>query len=73
MTIDPHKYPDETVRYLARLVEITRTMREHHKDVVLTTAFTEARGVVSFVADFNFLEGYILAIDPLPVEKKEHD
>jgi hypothetical protein len=67
--IDLKSQSEETRTYMLRLVEIARTLRTVYNDKKINVSPESMDTFARFTADVNFLTGYILAIDPLPVEK----
>lgn len=48
---------------IQKAAKIVRDMRHEYKDLTFNTDENEPHKIVRFVADFNFLCGYILALD----------
>lgn len=62
-----------TKEYEARLIEIVRTIRKEHKELLVPVELNEVHKTVHFLNDLNLLFGYILALDPLPVDNEKHE
>lgn len=58
---------------MLRLVEIARIIRTTYRGNLIQVSPDSMDTFARFTADVNFLTGYILAIDPLPVTETSHE